>query len=241
MASASLGAGSPLPTVSLGGTRPYAQGEHSDCADPHASSINSVVDLIFALFPLLVIRGLQIEGKVKLAIYLLLSCGLLACVCSVGRVVASKLTAQDVTCEPSAQDVRRCSVLLTKTAGELIPLTYWALSEATGVLILACMPAMHQIILQFSRSSSWAKMKTYITRKLPGSTHRSGRVSGSGHPANHDGKNRDPITSSKGVAVRRDVYVELEDSVPSDEVAGDTFGHDGRMYSSEARGGTTMV
>nr|ANM86477.1 integral membrane protein [Cladonia uncialis subsp. uncialis]AUW31381.1 putative integral membrane protein [Cladonia uncialis subsp. uncialis] len=191
-------------------------------ADRFFGCINSVVDLIFALFPLLVIRGLQIEGKVKLAIYLLLSCGLLACVCSVGRVVASKLTAQDVT-------------------WELIPLTYWALSEATGVLILACMPAMHQIILQFSRSSSWAKMKTYITRKLPGSTHRSGRVSGSGHPANHDGKNRDPITSSKGVAVRRDVYVELEDSVPSDEVAGDTFGHDGRMYSSEARGGTTMV
>lgn len=176
-----------------------------------------------------------------MATYLLLSCGLLACVCSVGRVVASKLTVQDVTCESPAWDVRRRNELLTKTAGELIPLTYWALSEMTGVLILACMPAMYQLVLQFSRSSSWVQMKTYMTRKLPGSTQRSGRVNGSGQPANHDSKRRDPITSSEDVGLRRDVYVELDDSVPSDGAARDTFGYDGRTYSHEARGITTMV
>lgn len=84
-------------------------------------------------------------------------------------------------------------------------------------------------------------MKTYMTRKLPGLTQRSGRVNGSGPLANHDSKRRDPITSSKDVSVRRDVYVELDDSMPSDEVARDRFGYDGRMYSYEARGFTTMV
>lgn len=200
-----------------------------------------MVDLIFALFPLLVIRGLQMGGKFKLATYLLLSCGLLACVCSVGRVVASKLSVQDVTCESPTRDIRRRMVLLIKTAGELIPLTYWALSEATAVLILACMPAMYQIVLKFSRSSSWVKMKAYMTRKLPGSTQRSSHVNGSGHAANHDGKRRDLITSSKDVRVRRDIYVELEDSVPSNEAVQDTFGYDRRMYSSYAQGTTTMV
>lgn len=131
--------------------------------------------------------------------------------------------------------------LLTKTAGELIPLTYWALSEMTGVLILACMPAMYQLVLHFSRSSSWVQMKKYMTRKLPGSTQRSGRANGSGHSANHDSKRKDPVLSSKEVGVRRDVYVELDDSVPSDEAARNTFGYEGRMYSYEARGVTTMV
>ena len=208
---------------------------------PRVSSINAVVDLIFALLPFWVISGLQMGGRFKLATYLLLSCGLLACVCSVGRVVASKLTAQDVTCESPTRDVRRRPELLTKIAGELIPLTYWALSEATGILILACMPAMYQIVLQFHRSSSWAKIKTYMARKMPGSTQRSGPVDRSGHPATHDGKEDDPITLNNDVGVRRDVYVELTDSVPSDESARDPFGYDGRTYSYEARGNTTMV
>lgn len=191
-------------------------------ADRFFGCINVMVDLIFALLPFIVVNRLQMRGKFKLATYLLLSCGLLACVCSVGRVVASKLTVQDVT-------------------WELVPLTYWALSEATGVLILACMPAMYQTVLQFRRSSSWVKMKTYMTKKLPGSTQRSGRVDDSGHPTNHDGKRSDPITPSIDVGVRRDVYVELDDSVSSDEAARDTLGCDGRMYSVEARGTTTMV
>lgn len=238
MASVCLGANSPLPTVSLGGTRPYTQREESDCADPQTPSINVTVDLIFALFPLLVIRGLQMRGKFKLATYLLLSCGLLACVCSIGRVAASKLSVQDVTCESPTRDIRRLMMLLIKTAGELIPLTYWALSEATGVLILACMPAMYQIVLRFSRSSSWVKMKAYMTRKLPGSTQRSSHVNGSGHAAN---QRRDPITLSKDVHVRRDIYVELNDSVSSNEAVHDTFRYDRRMYSSNAQGTTTMV
>ena len=62
-------------------------------------SLNVLVDLIFALFPLELIRHLQIQRKVKLAIYLLLSCGVLTAVCSIGRVVASNLTEVDVTCK----------------------------------------------------------------------------------------------------------------------------------------------
>lgn len=84
-------------------------------------------------------------------------------------------------------------------------------------------------------------MKTYMTRKLPGSTQRWGRSNVSELPANHDGRRRDTIPPNKDVSVRRDVYVELGDAAPSDEAARDTFGHDGRMYSYEARGATTMV
>jgi FtsH-binding integral membrane protein len=63
------------------------------------NSLNVIVDLVFALFPLVIIRNLQIERKVRLGIYLLLTCGLLASVCSVGRVVASDLTVEDITCK----------------------------------------------------------------------------------------------------------------------------------------------
>lgn len=131
--------------------------------------------------------------------------------------------------------------LLNKSAGDLVPLTYWALSEATGVLILACMPAMYQIVLQFRRSSSWSRMKTYLARKLPGSTQRSSHVDILNHSANRDGKRRDPSSPSKDVNVRRDVYVELHDSMPSDGAVRDASGYDRPMYSYEARGTTTSV
>jgi hypothetical protein len=62
--------------------------------------INVVVDLIFALFPPKIIRHLQVERNPVLEVYLLISCGLLTAVCSVRRVVASNLDAEDITCTP---------------------------------------------------------------------------------------------------------------------------------------------
>ena len=57
-------------------------------------SLNVLVDFIFALFPLVLLRKLQIPREVRVATYLLLSCGLLAAVCSIGRLVSSKLDAE---------------------------------------------------------------------------------------------------------------------------------------------------
>ncbi|KAI9714692.1 MAG: hypothetical protein M1828_001121 [Chrysothrix sp. TS-e1954] len=98
--------------------------------------INVIVDLIFALYSFYVVHGLKMQRKWRLALYLLLTCGLLAAVCSIGRVVASDLSSTDPT-------------------WDLIPLTFWALSEVSGVLILASMPAFHQLLVQFRHSQAW--------------------------------------------------------------------------------------
>lgn len=84
-------------------------------------------------------------------------------------------------------------------------------------------------------------MKTYMTRKLLKSTQRSSRVNESNQSINHDSKRRDLITSSKDVSLRRDVYVELNDSMPSNEATRDSFEYDERMYSHETREITTMI
>lgn len=129
--------------------------------------------------------------------------------------------------------------------GDLIPLTYWALSEATGVLILACMPSMYQVVLQISRSHSWGEIKSYMTKKMPGSTHHGTDHTGgvSPHGTNQKGNNgsREPITLTKDVDVHRDVYVELDDQKSSDEVGSGTFGVDRSGYSYEARAASSMV
>ena len=60
-------------------------------------------------------------------------------------------------------------------------------------------------------------------------------------PANHDGKRRDPNSPNKDVNVRRDVYVELHDTMPSEEAVRDASGYNGPLYSYEARGTTISV
>lgn len=165
-------------------------------------SLNVVVDFTFALFPLLLLRQVQIQRKVRLAIYLLLSCGLLAAVCSIGRVVASDLAVEDITCKPKRPRQRSFvrGNFLIYILGDLVPLTYWALSETSGVLILACMPAMHQLF----------KHTKHLTKsKLTVSKNQSNQSKVPERRINDTDSRRDLIFSQGNIRMQKDVYVEL--------------------------------
>ncbi|KAF2731482.1 hypothetical protein EJ04DRAFT_579109 [Polyplosphaeria fusca] len=148
-------------------------------------SLSVVVDLIFALFPFVFLRDLQNlekQRRIRLAIYLMLTCGLLTAICSIGRVVASTLDGTDHT-------------------WDMIPLTYWFTTEITGVLILSCLPALRQL---FAHNDNVKKAGSFLHSKVTFSknsvTQRKDPDWGTG-----------PVISLGNIQLQRDVYVEVSD------------------------------
>nr|POE87139.1 hypothetical protein CFP56_76004 [Quercus suber] len=170
-------------------------GNRFTIVDRTFACLNVLVDLSFAIYPVFILKRLQVKLRVRLAVYLLLSCGLLAAVASIGRVVASDLTVEDITYD-------------------LIPLTYWAISEVTGVLILGSLPAFHSLGTYISRTDAWKTLSSRLGSEMAKSKFSSKlgqELSGDVTHDSHHGHSDGLVSSDRDVQVRQDVYLEFTD------------------------------
>ncbi|KAL9054496.1 MAG: hypothetical protein Q9162_004142, partial [Coniocarpon cinnabarinum] len=89
-------------------------------------SLNCVIDFMYAILPFFILRRAQMSLRRKLAICLLLAGGLLTAACSIGAITSLDFASSDKTYD-------------------LVPLTYWIGAEVYGLIIIASLPAMHQL------------------------------------------------------------------------------------------------
>ncbi|KAJ2990118.1 hypothetical protein NUW58_g3112 [Xylaria curta] len=115
-------------------------------------------DFVLALFPILIIRNLEMPLKTKLGICFLMSLGIIATVAAAVKTVELRnLATQDFT-------------------WDAVPLVYWFLLENWIIIICACVPTIKPLLL---KANIIERLVSHISGKSVGSTGDTNQSSGS--------------------------------------------------------------
>lgn len=99
--------------------------------------------------------------------------------------------------------------ILTYRSGDLVPLTYWALSKTSGCLILASLPAMRQL---FHHTAAAKKVSSYLNSKRQKTQDGAKRTQV--FKSNDTASSMNLVITEGNIRFQRDYYIELSDRAP---------------------------
>lgn len=73
----------------------------------HRKAWNAATDLIFALYPIIIVYRLQMRLRIKLSVVALMGLGVFTAVCSIVKTVnfQTEKSTTDITCKPSSRSL----------------------------------------------------------------------------------------------------------------------------------------